>query len=203
VTPTGAAIVSTVASRFERWPTFAPERVGFGAGQRELSDRPNLLRAVLGTGATTTIEITGSASHVVLEANVDDLTGEMAGHAIEALFAAGALDAWAAPITMKKGRPALTIAALAAAPQADAVASALLSETTSIGLRRIPVTRTERPRRIVTVDTPYGRVRVKISEGPFGPPQIKPEFEDCAAAARTHGVPVREVASAALAAVKG
>ncbi|MCK6587338.1 MAG: nickel pincer cofactor biosynthesis protein LarC [Polyangiaceae bacterium] len=202
VTPTGAAIVATVAARFERWPTFAPERVGFGAGTRELPDRPNLLRVVLGTGPQGTPEGIGGASHMVIEANVDDMTGEMAGHAIEALFAAGALDAWAAPITMKKGRPALTIAALAPAPQADAVAGALLRETTSIGVRKIPVSRTERPRRIVSVETPFGRVRVKISEGPFGPPQIKPEFDDCAAAARTHGVPVREVVAAASAAVK-
>ncbi|WP_437534725.1 nickel pincer cofactor biosynthesis protein LarC [Sorangium sp. So ce726] len=202
VTPTGAAIIATLATRFERWPTFAPDRIGFGAGQRELPDRPNLLRVVLGT-RTGGEESLGSASHVIVEANVDDLTGEVAGHAIEALFAAGALDAWAAPITMKKGRPALTIAALAAAPQADAVATALLRETTSIGLRKIPVARTERPRRIITVQTAYGAIRVKISEGPFGPPQIKPEFDDCAAAARTHGVPVREVVSAALSAAKG
>lgn len=201
VTPTGAAIVAAAASRFERWPTFAPDRIGFGAGQRELEDRPNLLRLVLGTRSAGEGEL-GRASHVVLEANVDDLTGEVAGHAIEALLAAGALDAWAAPITMKKGRPALTIAALAPAPQADAVGAALLRETTSIGLRRIPVTRTERPRRSVTVETAYGPIRVKISEGPFGPPQVKPEFEDCAAAARKHGAPVREVIAAALAAAK-
>jgi uncharacterized protein (TIGR00299 family) protein len=201
VTPTGAAIVATIATRFERWPTFAPERIGFGAGHRELSDRPNLLRAVLGKGSA--VEHAGQASHVVLEANVDDMTGEVAAYAIEALLLAGALDAWAAPITMKKGRPALTIAALAAAPQADAVATALLRETTSIGVRRIPVTRTERPRRVVSVATAFGQVRVKISEGPFGPAQIKPELDDCAAAARAHGVPLREVVSAALAAVKG
>jgi hypothetical protein len=204
VTPTGAAIVATVATRFERWPTFAPERVGWGAGKRELPDRPNLLRLVLGTrGAGATDEPTIGASHVMLEANVDDMTGEMAAHAIEALFAAGALDAWAAPITMKKGRPALTIAALAPAPQADAVGAALLRETTSIGLRKIPVSRTERPRRSVVVETAYGRVRVKISEGPFGPPQVKPEFDDCVAAARSHGVSIREVLAAALAAATG
>lgn len=202
VTPTGAAILAASAMRFERWPTFAPDRVGFGAGQRDLPDRPNLLRVVLGAATAGEQEI-GRASHVIVEANVDDLTGEVAGHALEALFAAGALDAWAAPITMKKGRPGLTIAALAPAPQADAVGTALLRETTSIGLRRIPVTRTERPRRTAAVETPYGRVRVKISEGPFGPPQIKPEFDDCAAAARTHGVPVREVVAAALAAALG
>jgi uncharacterized protein (TIGR00299 family) protein len=202
VTPTGAALLAATASRFERWPTLAPERVGFGAGQRELPDRPNLLRVVLGAQAAAEGEA-GRATHVILEANVDDLTGEVAGHAIEALFAAGAVDAWAAPITMKKGRPALTVAALAPAPQADAVAAAFLRETTTLGVRRIPVTRTERPRRTITVQTAYGPIRVKISEGPFGPPQVKPEFDDCAAAARTHGVPVREVVAAALSAARG
>src|SRR5262249_54099256 len=115
VTPTGAAILATAATRFERWPTFAPERVGFGAGQRELPDRPTLLRLVLGAPPLRGDE---ASAHVVVEANVDDLTGELAAHAIAALFAAGALDAWATPIVMKKGRPALTLAAIA--PQARA-----------------------------------------------------------------------------------
>ena len=204
VTPTGAAIIATVASRFERWPTFAPDRIGFGAGTRELPDRPNLLRVVLGTTSSTSGDApgsSGSATHMILEANVDDLTGEMAAHAIEALFAAGALDAWAVPITMKKGRPALTISAIAATESADRVAAALMIETTTIGVRRVPVTRTERPRRVVAVATPFGTIRVKISEGPFGPPQIKPEFDECAAAAKAYAVPVREVIAAALAAV--
>jgi uncharacterized protein (TIGR00299 family) protein len=196
VTPTGAAIVATVASAFERWPTFAPERVGFGGGRKELADRPNLLRVVLGarTANDTASDPAPSATHVVLEANVDDITGEVAAVALEMVLAV--------PITMKKGRPALTLCALAAAPQADAVAAAMLRETTSIGVRRVPVTRTERPRRTLSVPTAYGSIRVKISEGPFGPPQIKPELDDCAAAARTHGVPVREVLAAALAAAR-
>jgi uncharacterized protein (DUF111 family) len=139
---------------------------------------------------------------VVLEANVDDLTGEVAAYAIEALLAAGALDAWAVPITMKKGRPGLTICALAAVERAEAVAAAVLRETTSIGVRRIAVQRTERPRRVVAVETAFGGIRVKISEGPFGPPQIKPELDDCAAAARAHGVPLRAVIAAALAATR-
>jgi uncharacterized protein (TIGR00299 family) protein len=202
VTPTGAAILATVATRFERWPTFAPERVGHGAGQRELPDRPNLLRVVLGTRPLPADEEGSTASHVIVEANVDDLTGEVAAHAIEALLAAGALDAWATAITMKKGRPALTIAALAPRAQESAVAAALLTETTSIGVRRTPVNRTERPRRTVTVATAFGPLLVKVSEGPFGPPQIKPEFDACAAAARAHGVPVREVIAAALAAAR-
>jgi uncharacterized protein (TIGR00299 family) protein len=200
VTPTGAAILATAASRFERWPTFAPERVGFGGGSRELPDRPNLLRVVLGTRPGAHDE--AGATHVIVEANVDDLTGEVAAHAIDALFAAGAVDAWAAPITMKKGRPALTIAALAPAARADAVAGALIAETTTIGVRKIPVTRTERPRRTVTVATAFGPISIKVSEGPFGPPQMKPEFDECAAAAKAHGVPVREVLAAAIAAAR-
>jgi len=197
VTPTGAAIVRTVAKRFARWPAFSPERVGYGAGQRDLPDRPNLLRAVLGREQVETPELSG-ASHVVLEANVDDMSGELAGHAIEVLLASGALDAWASPVTMKKGRPGLVIAALAAADQADQVAAAMLRETTSIGVRRTAAARTERPRRVVTVTTPFGDVRCKVSEGPYGPAQVKPEFDDCAALAKTAGVPLREVIAAAL-----
>ena len=202
VTPTGAAILATIAARFERWPTFAPEHIGFGAGQRELPDRPNLLRVVLGARTESAGEAAALASHVIVEANMDDLTGEVAAYAIEALLAAGAVDAWATPITMKKGRPALTLAALAPSARADAVAATLLAETTTIGVRRIPVSRTERPRRTITVVTAFGPISVKVSEGPFGPPQIKPELDECAAAARAHGVPLREVIAAALAAMK-
>ena len=200
VTPTGAAIFATVAQRFERWPSFAPERVGWGAGTQTLPDRPNLLRAVLGR-ETVGAELALS-THVVLEANVDDMTGELAGHAIEVLLASGALDAWATPITMKKGRPGLCLSAICPSGVADAVASVLLRETTSIGLRRYEVTRTERPRRVVHVETAYGRIAVKISDGPFGPPIQKPEFDACRAAALAHGVPVRTVIEAALASVR-
>jgi uncharacterized protein (TIGR00299 family) protein len=202
VTPTGAAILATIAGEFAGWPKFAPERVGHGAGRRELVDRPNLLRLVLGTGDAVDRANEG-ATHVVLEANVDDLTGELAGHAIEALLAAGALDAWAVPVTMKKGRPGLTMCALVPAARAGAVTAVLLRETSSIGARATPVRRTERPRRVVTVATEFGPIRVKISEGPYGPAQVKPEFDDCAAAARVHGAPVRAVIAAALASVGG
>ncbi|MBN2195903.1 MAG: nickel pincer cofactor biosynthesis protein LarC [Polyangiaceae bacterium] len=198
VTPTGAAILASAAEDFVRWPTFTPERVGWGAGSREIPDRPNVLRVVLGVA-----DVAVESTHVVLEANVDDLTGELAAHAIERLMANGALDAWAAPITMKKGRPALTVAALATTALADAVAAVLLSETSSLGVRRTPITRIERPRRTVTVETGFGNVPVKVSEGPFGPPTIKPEFSACVAAAKEAGVPVREVLAAVLAAARG
>jgi len=199
VTPTGAAIVATVASEFTRWPAFTPERVGWGAGARELPDRPNVLRVVLGAAAE---QIAPGATHVVLEANVDDLTGELAAHAIERLMKAGALDAWASPITMKKGRPAFTLAALAPRELGDAVAAILLRETSTLGVRRTEVSRRERPRRTIEVRTAFGALPVKVSEGPFGPPTLKPEFDACAAAAERHGVPAREVIAAALAAAR-
>ncbi|HVY45310.1 MAG TPA: nickel pincer cofactor biosynthesis protein LarC [Minicystis sp.] len=202
VTPTGAAIVASAAAHFARWPAFEPERVGWGGGQRELEDRPNLLRAVLGAPWAPDRAHEGTGTHVVLDANVDDMTGEMAAHAIERLLAAGALDAWASPVTMKKGRPALVISALTTAARADALAAELLRETTSLGVRKSLVTRTERPRRTIEVATPYGTLPVKVSDGPFGPPQMKPEFDACAAAADKHGVPVREVLAAALAAAR-
>ncbi len=194
VTPTGAAIVATMASRFERWPAMLPARVGWGAGTQQLPDRPNALRIVLGEPA-------GSATNerVVLAANVDDMTGELAAHAIEVLVEAGALDAWATPITMKKGRPAFTLSVLATHQRADALAAVMLRETSSIGVRRSLVSRVERPRRVIDVDTRFGAIPVKVSDGPFGPPQIKPEFDACARAARTYDVPVREVIAEAAA----
>jgi uncharacterized protein (TIGR00299 family) protein len=198
VTPTGAAIVGAHASGSCRWPSMAPEHVGWGAGKANLEDRPNVLRAVLGLRATSSRD-DETATHVVLEANVDDATGELAAYWIEALLAAGAVDAWATPITMKKGRPALTISALATVDNAHVVGQAMLRETTSLGVRRYGVSRAERPRHVDTVETPYGPIPVKISGGPFGPPQVKPEFDACARAAREHRVPVREVLRAAMA----
>jgi uncharacterized protein (TIGR00299 family) protein len=200
VTPTGAAIVGAHASGSSRWPAMSPVRVGWGAGTADLKDRPNVLRAVLGkpVPAPRTTGSGETATHAVLEANVDDATGELASAWIDALFAAGALDAWATPIVMKKGRPALTVSALASVERADAVAHAMLRETTSLGVRRTLVTRAERPRRMITVETPYGAIPVKLAEGPFGPPQAKPEFDACVAAARAHAVPVREVVRAAM-----
>jgi uncharacterized protein (DUF111 family) len=134
----------------------------------------------------------------VLEANIDDATGELLGTCIESLLAAGALDAWTAPLTMKKGRPGHLLGALASASQADAIAALMLRESTTLGVRRYDVDRVERPRRMAEVKTAFGVIPVKIAGGPFGPPQRKPELDACLAAARSHGVPVRQVIDAAL-----
>ena len=198
VTPTGAAIVGAHAERSASWPAMTPLRVGWGAGHAELADRPNVLRAVLGMPGGPARDDQTRFTHAVLEANVDDASGELAASWVEALLGAGALDAWATPITMKKGRPALTISALTTIAYAGAVADVMLRETTSLGVRRYDVVRSERPRHIEMVETPYGNIPVKVALGPYGPPQIKPEFDACAEAARAHGVPVREVLRVAL-----
>jgi pyridinium-3,5-bisthiocarboxylic acid mononucleotide nickel chelatase len=198
VTPTGAAIVASQAARFERWPRVAPLAIGWGAGTRRLPDRLNALRVVLGEPVPSTSEEPSAPTHYVLEANIDDMTGELTGHVIAKLLACGALDAWAAPLTMKKGRPGLLLSALATPPRLAELEAVLLSETSSLGVRRYGVTRSERPRELVDVETPFGRLPVKISRGPYGPPQLKPEFDACATAALSHGVPVRVVLAAAL-----
>lgn len=201
VTPTGAAIVKTVVKEFCRWPALAPDRVGWGKGTKQLPDRPNALRAILGDPATHATR--SVADYVVIEANVDDMTGELVGHALEALLAAGALDAWAVPVTMKKGRPGLTVCALGTTAAADGLSEVMLRETTSIGVRRLVASRIERPRRTLRVTTEYGPIDVKVSEGLGGPAQIKPEFSQCVDASRKFAVPVRQVLQAALRAALG
>jgi uncharacterized protein (TIGR00299 family) protein len=204
VTPTGAAIVGANATRASRWPDLRIERVGFGVGTQSLPDRPNLLRAVLGPvseehGASPGPAI---ATHSVLECNLDDATGELVGYCIETALREGALDAWATPNTTKKGRPGIVLSCLVPIALADRLTAALLRESTTIGVRRHDVSRVVRPRKEVIVQTSYGPISVKTSEGPFGSPQQKPEFDDCVRAATLHRVPVREVLAAALEAAR-
>jgi pyridinium-3,5-bisthiocarboxylic acid mononucleotide nickel chelatase len=194
-TPTGAAIAATVAESFGRLPPMIPERTGIGAGARCHETRPGVLRAILGRPAPQ--EDGGAAPCAVIEANIDDMTGEVAGNALERLFAAGALDAWITPIHMKKGRPALMLSALVRRADLERVGAAVLAETTTIGLRHYPVGRMEMRREIREVETPYGAVRVKISIGPAGSANAAPEFDDCRRAAERCGVPVKRVLAAA------
>ena len=199
VTPTGAAIVATVAQEYVRWPDFTPERVGWGAGTRSLADRPNALRVALGTRRTNEAAL----SHVLVEATVDDMTGELMGHALACLLEAGAVDAWVTSVTMKKGRPGWIVTALSRSAQASTVADAMLRHTSTIGVRFTAVTRRELSRRMLEVATEYGPIAVKISGGGDEPLKLKPEFDACARAAREHGVPVRTVLDAAVAAARG
>src|SRR5262249_9498567 len=135
--------------------------------------------------------------------NLDDVTGEVLASCIASLVEAGALDAWSAPLMMKKGRPGHLLGAIVESEKSDEIATVMLRESTTLGVRRYGVDRVERPRRIERVATPYGPIPVKVAGGPFGPPQRKPELDACLEAARVHDVPVRQVIEAALIAAAG
>jgi pyridinium-3,5-bisthiocarboxylic acid mononucleotide nickel chelatase len=204
LTPTAAAILGETA-RTERWPAMAVERTGWGAGSRALPDRPNLLRVVLGQPATQFAEATAakdvvnSQPHQLVETNLDDVTGELLGHSIERLMAVGALDAWATPCVMKKGRPGWTLSALGTVETGTLLAEVLLRETSSIGVRFSTVSRMTLQRQVYNVQTAYGVVPIKLSAGHGGAlAHAKPEFDVCRALAEQHSVPVRVVVQAAL-----
>ena len=197
VTPTGAALLAELAQVMEpdALPALAPERIGYGVGTFRWPDRPNVLRLTLGTEV-------GTGGLWVLEANLDDCPGQLVARAIEEALAAGALDAWAAPLTMKKGRPGFLVAALASGERRDAVTRVLLDETTTLGVRYHRVERVELDRELVPVATPYGEVRVKVARRAGATVGAHPEYEDCLARARERGVPVKEVLAAAVAAFR-
>jgi pyridinium-3,5-bisthiocarboxylic acid mononucleotide nickel chelatase len=197
VTPTGAALLAEVAEVMlpAALPTLAPGRIGYGVGTYRWPDRPNVLRLTLG-------EQVEARDLWVLEANLDDCPGQLVARAIEAALEAGALDAWAAPLTMKKGRPGLLLGALATRERRDEVARVLLDETTTLGVRLHPVDRIELDREIRTVATRWGEVRVKVARRAGAAVGAHPEYEDCLARAREHGVPVKEVLAAALVAFR-
>ena len=204
VTPTGAAILAEWAEVGEP-PALVPRHVGYGVGTSRWEDRPNVLRMTLGEAVEGAgAEDAGAPDAVwVLEANLDDATGEQVARAIEASLEAGALDAWAAPITMKKGRPGVLVGALAAEDRRDAVTAALFAETTTLGVRRHRAHRDVLDREVVPVETEYGTVRVKLARREGRVTGVHPEFDDCLARSRERGVPAREVATAALSAWLG
>jgi uncharacterized protein (TIGR00299 family) protein len=200
VTPTGAALLAVLAEVTDEPPLLVPRRTGVGVGTARWPDRPNVLRMTLGEDASARAAAEASEGVWELAANLDDATGQLVARAIEAALEAGALDAWAVPCTMKKGRPGLVVGALAAAAARDAVARAIARETTTLGVRFRPVERLELARAHETVATPFGPVRVKIGRLDGAVLQAQPEHDDCLAAAKANGVPLKDVLYAALAA---
>jgi len=203
-TPTGAAILAATVTRWTAAPTGRPVAVGWGAGDAELADRANALRAVVIAPVTDPATDPAGAfvadQVVQIDANIDDMSPELCGPAAEAIFAAGALDAWWTPITMKKGRPALMLSALVTAQTRAAVTAAILRETTTIGVRYAARDRATLARTIREVATPYGAIAVKVAADGETVMNVAPELEVCVAAARRHGVAVKLVFAAALAA---
>jgi pyridinium-3,5-bisthiocarboxylic acid mononucleotide nickel chelatase len=188
VTPTGAALLVAAGTRFGPLPAMTLGSVGYGAGGRDPAGRANVLPALLG-GASGRGE-----PMLLLETNVDDVTGEVLGHLVARLLDAGAADAWLSPIVMKKGRPAHTVHVLVAPEHAAGCERVVLAETGTLGLRRTPVDRAALPRHTTTVDVEGHPIRLK--HGPWG---VKPEHDDVAAAAAALDLPLREVARRAVA----
>jgi pyridinium-3,5-bisthiocarboxylic acid mononucleotide nickel chelatase len=194
-TPTGAALLAGLAAAFGPLPAMTVASVGYGAGGRDLPDRPNATQVVIGT-LTDSRGMTMPGQPVVeLEANVDDVTGEVLAHTVAALLAAGAHDAWVVPIVMKKGRPAHTVHALADPALVAAVGDALLRETGSLGVRATRLERWPQSREERVVDVDGHPVRVKVTAG-----RVKAEHDDAAAAAAALGRPLRQVLAQAEAA---
>lgn len=183
-TPTGAALVQALADSFGPMPPMSITASGFGAGDNELDEYPNLLHVVVGEA-----EMPPTEQLIVIETNVDDLSGEYLSHAVAQLMSAGALDAWITPIEMKKDRPAATVSALVEPVDSDRLGALLLTETGSLGFRAHGVSRTAIERVVVTVDVGGHQIRVKQTAL-----STKAEYDDVASAATALGRPARDIA---------
>ena len=192
VTPTGATLARTLAKQFGTMPPMRVERVGYGAGQRDWPDRPNVLRLTIGESAdeTTGLHVEQLA---VLSCNIDDMNPQWYEPLMKYLNDAGALDVWLTPVQMKKNRPGTLVEVLCAAETAASLRDVLLVQTTTLGVRETPVTRYSLPREMQTVETRYGEIRVKVARLPNGSLKASPEHDDCVARAEEHGVSIREV----------
>ena len=195
LTPTGAAVLTTLADGFGPMPTMTLESVGYGAGAREGASRPNLLRVLIGR-----IDDNGDADEItVLETNLDDVSPEVVGRCVDRLLEEGALDVYTVPIHMKKSRTGVLLTVLCEHTLRGRMERILFAETTTFGIRRHSASRVRLRRRFETVSTPFGDVRIKVGERD-GVVTASPEYEDCKALADRHGVALRDIMSAASAA---
>jgi uncharacterized protein (DUF111 family) len=203
ITPTGAAILADYAESFGKMPSMTVSSVGYGAGTREL-EIPNVLRVVLGEpSGDTGVELAEGVEDRMVEATVDDMNPELYPFVLERLTAAGATDAWIVPVIGKSGRPAQVIQVLAPPHAEEAVRDTLIAETSTIGVRVSSVRRWMLPRRWIEVRVGGVPVRVKVAFRDAVAVNVAPEYADCAEAARTLGIPLKEVYRAALAEAAG
>jgi hypothetical protein len=187
VTPTGAAIVSALASAFGEIPPMTVEKIAYGAGQKEFPDRPNVLRLVLGQSSPAW----KSDEMLMLETNIDDMNPEIYDYVFERLFKAGAREVFLQAIQMKKNRPGTLLGILAEPRDKDRLARIVFQETSTIGIRYYPVQRMILGRSTDRLKTRFGGVRVKLIEAPDGTLRATPEYEDLKRIARSKNVPLR------------
>jgi pyridinium-3,5-bisthiocarboxylic acid mononucleotide nickel chelatase len=210
VTPTGAAIVATLALRFEDFPAMKIEKTGYGAGTRDFPGQPNVLRIVVGERLSTDLadrNVRPTQPHspqanedtvAVLEANLDDLSPQVFGYVMERLFEAGALDVFGTPVQMKKNRPGTLLTVLAKPADADSLTRIIFAETTTLGIRRREERRQVLAREWQTVSTRFGNVRIKVASMNGTISSYAPEYEDCRRIAADHRVPLKQVMQEAI-----
>ena len=204
-TPTGAAILSTLTSEYGPLPAMTIDAVGYGAGTKELEDRPNVLRIVVGQVAEATSNAADDGRTeqiVVLETDLDNVTGERLGYCQLRLFEAGALDVYLTPLLMKKQRPGSLVTVLCRPDRAEALLGILFAETGTLGVRESRVRRWVLPRKPHVVITPYGPVGGKVATLPDGKQRFSPEYDECVRVARERGVSLEDVQSASQAAYR-
>lgn len=199
-TPTGAALLKVFA-RVAPPPVFTPLKVGYGVGTKDWPDRANVLRATLGemSSENQRLSADGEAAYE-LSANLDDCSPQLLGYVLERALELGALDAWVVPATMKKGRPGHVVHVLADGAHREPLRKLLLEETPTLGLREAAVSRTVLQRRHDEVETPWGRVRIKLGLDGERVLNAQPEYEDVRALARAANVPLKVVHAVAMAA---
>ncbi|MBW2592513.1 MAG: nickel pincer cofactor biosynthesis protein LarC [Deltaproteobacteria bacterium] len=193
VTPTGAAIITCLAQSFDNRPEMVIEKIGYGAGTREIKSRPNLLRITVGKALDGNNSDTLTHDRVTMvESCIDDMNPEIFGFLMEMLFADGALDVVWTPVFMKKNRPGTLVQVLCRTDQREKIIRRILSETTSLGVRFHEMERCLLPRESVTVQTRFGEIKGKKIRGPGTEKRMVPEFEECRTFALEKGIPIRK-----------
>src|SRR5579871_4511904 len=193
VTPTGAAIVKTLAARFAAFPEMKIEKAGYGAGSRDFSGHPNVVRLTVGVASSDIAARPAHEAISVLEANVDDLNPQVFGYVMDRLLEEGARDAFAVPVQMKKNRPGMLLTVLCRPEDAERLTQFVFAETTTLGVRRREESRETLARHWESVTTPWGAVRIKIASMNGAVTNYAPEYEDCKKLAAEHRVPLKLV----------
>ena len=199
VTPTGAAIISTVCEEFEPIPSMRIDATGYGAGARDPQKFPNVLRVFVGQTEATAVS---DETLLMIETNIDDMSPQLFGYVMDRALEMGALDCYLTPTQMKKNRPGLLLSVLCRPDEREKFLQMLFAETTTIGARSYEVQRRALARETITVTTQFGLIDVKVAHIKNGAVNAMPEFEQCRAAARNSGVTLREVQDAARAAYR-
>jgi len=198
VTPTGAAIIATLGSHFGAAPRMTIEKIGYGAGQKDFPDRPNLFRLILGADEAPWKQ----EEMLVMETNIDDMNPEFYDYVLDRLFAAGARDVFLSSIQMKKNRPGTLLSVIAEPPLREKLSGIIFRETSTIGIRYYPVNRMILKRALKKVKTRFGTVKVKIIEEPDGTKRATPEYEDLRRIAEAKKIPLKVLYDEVLRSIK-